>query len=434
MKKVATIIVVLLILALAGVGYWKFKEQKNASDWRTSPAIRRTITQTITSIGTINPITQVEIGTEVSGKIEKLYKDFNDKVNKGDLLAKLDTETLEMALEEVKIELNKSRLIVNNNLDDLEKKQQLYNQNMLSEDALKQAQFTYDLSVQSLAKAEFSVQRAQKNLNNAYIYSPIDGVVTSRNVDEGQTVAASLNAPTLFIIANRLDEMQIEANIDEADIGKVEVGLPVRFTVDAFTHKSFLGTIKQVRLNAISDQNVITYPVIISIQNPENILLPGMTANLDIIISENPNVVAIQERALQFRPTQEMWESMGLDYSKLETASVTAKTGARTGRPGQGRGEGVPNGQRPSRPQGGPGIGGLQARDGAPEYKPAKVWILENGSPKQVDIQVGESDGTFIQVVSGLDEGAEIIIGINYVKKTDGNSSAFSTGMQPRRF
>jgi len=421
MKKVATIAVVLIIIGLAGVGYWKFKERKSALDWRLYKAGKTTITQTITSIGTINPITQVDIGTEVSGKIEKLYKDFNDTVTKGELLAKLDTETLEMALEETKIELNRSRLTVENNLDDLENKQELFDQNMISEHELKQAQYSYNLSEQTLAKAEFSVQRAQKNLNNAYIYSPIDGVVTSRNVDEGQTVAASLNAPTLFIIANKLDEMQIEANIDEADIGKVKEGLPVRFTVDAFTQKRFQGAIKQVRLNPASDQNVITYPVIISIQNPENILLPGMTANLEIIISEHPDVIAIQERAMQFKPTQEIWESMGLDYKKIQTASTDSPS---TGEPGFVQKSFRGQGRKRDNQQG----------EGKPKQRKAQIWILENNIPKQVNIQVGESDGTFIEVLSGLEEGTEVITGISYIKSTDGSSSAFSTGMQPRRF
>ncbi len=417
MKKVASIAVVLIIIALSGVAYWKFKEKKNAPAWRIYQAQRTTITQTITSIGTVNPITKVNIGTEVSGKIEKLYKDFNDPVKKGELLAKLDTETLEMSLEEAKIDRNRNRLTVENNLDDLENKQELFEQEMISEFELKQAQYTYNLSVENLAKSEFSVQRAQKNLNNAYIYSPIDGVVTSRSVDEGQTVAASLNAPTLFIIANKLEEMQIEAYIDEADIGKVKEGLEVRFTVDAFTQKRFHGVISQVRLNPSSEQNVVTYPVIISIKNPESILLPGMTANLEIIISQNPNVIAIQERAMQFKPTQEIWESMGLDYSKI----VTAPASSQANTPGSQRGQG----RRRERPQ----EGQTQAK-----ARNAQIWVLADGMPQQVNIQVGESDGTFIEVLSGLEEDAQVIIGINYVKSTGNSASAFSTGMQPRRF
>lgn len=426
MKKVVSFIIVIIVIALVGVGYWQFKAKKKASDWRTFITSRTTITQTITSIGTVDPITQVDIGTEVSGKIEKLYKDFNDPVKKGELLAKLDTETLEMSLEESKIDRNRSRLTVENNLDDLENKQELFEQEMISEYELKQAQYTYNLSVENLARSEFSVQRAQKNLNNAYIYSPIDGVVTSRNVDEGQTVAASLNAPTLFIIANKLEEMQIEAYIDEADIGKVKEGLPVRFTVDAFANKRFSGTISQVRLNPTSEQNVITYPVIISIQNPDTILLPGMTANLDIIISEHPNVIAIQERALQFKPTQEIWESMGLDYTKIQTAPSVKRGSA----PDQ-----APAANRP--PEGMRGQGRRKAMEQGSEqakYRTAQIWILENGIPKQINIQVGESDGTYIEVASGLEENTEVIIGINYVKSTGNTSSAFSSGMQPRRF
>lgn len=412
MKKFATISVILIVIAILGIAYWKFNQQKNAPEWRTFPARKTIITQTITSIGTINPITQVDIGTEVSGKIEKLYKDFNDTVSKGELLAKLDTETLEMAFEEAKIELTKNNLQVENNKDDLDNKQELFEHNMISDYELKQARFTYDLSVQNLAKAKFALQRAQKNLNNAFIYSPIDGIVTSRNVDEGQTVAASLNAPTLFIIANKLEEMQIEATIDEADIGKVLEGLEVRFTVDAYSGKRFKGAISQVRLNPSSDQNVITYPVIISIQNPENILLPGMTANLEIIISEHPDVLAIQERATQFKPSKEIWEAMGLDYELISATSPNRQQSSE--RRGQRR--------------------RASSETNIPSVRESQIWILDKGMPKQVTIQVGESDGTFIEVLSGIKENDQVIVGVNYNKATNNSSSAFSTGMPPRRF
>lgn len=408
MKKVLRIVVVLLIIGLAGWGIWKFKAKKDSPTWRLFPAKTMTITQTITSIGTVNPISQVNIGTEVSGKIERLYKDFNDTVTKGELLAKLDTETLEMALEESKIELNKTRLSVERNLDDLNNYQELLDKEMISEYEFKQVKYTYDLSLEQLAKAQFSVQRAEKNLSNAYIYSPIDGVVTSRNVDEGQTVAASLNAPTLFIIANSLDEMQIEALIDEADIGKVKEGLVVNFTVDAFTDKRFIGEIKQVRLNPASEQNVITYPVIISFQNSDRILMPGMTANLDIIIAEHKDVLAIQERALQFRPTEEIWQSMGLKSSPVI--------------------------EEPVRPQGQMGRGRQPGGESAPATRKAQIWVLENNQPVHKVVEVGNSDGTFIEIVSGLKEADDVIIGLSYVKSTNGSSSAFSGNMPTRRF
>ena len=408
MKKVLKIVVVLLIIGLAGWGYFKFKAKKDSPTWRLFPVQRMTITQTITSIGTINPISQVNIGTEVSGKIEKLYKDFNDTVKKGELLAKLDTETLEMALEESKIELNKTRLTVDKNLIDLVNDQELFEKEMISEYQYKQTQYTYNLSLEQLTKSQFTVQRAEKNLNNAYIYSPIDGVVTSRNVDEGQTVAASLNAPTLFIIANRLDEMQIEALIDEADIGKVKEGLSVNFTVDAFTNKKFVGEIKQIRLNPKNEQNVITYPVIISIKNKENILMPGMTANLDIIISENPEVLAIQERALQFRPTEEIWKSMGI--------------------------KSLPDTAKQERPQGQMGRKKQLEGDSTSTAKKAQIWVLENNMPIRKIVEVGNSDGTFIEVLSGLEEGIQVILGLSYVSNTNGSSSAFSGNIPTRRF
>jgi HlyD family secretion protein len=409
-----------ILLTIVGsiVGYMIYNNSKNKMTWRTVPSQNRTVTVSITATGTINPVTQVNVGSEVSGRIQRMYKDFNDHVKRGELLAVLDTSTLEMALADARIELRKAQLTANENRIDLETATELFSQNMIAQFELQRAQYTHELSLQNIEKARFAVQRAQTNLNNAKIYSPIDGVIIHRAVDEGQTVAASLNVPTLFIIANNLDEMQIEAQIDEADIGKVKEDMRARFSIDAFPDVSFTGRVRQVRLNPIVEQNVVSYKVIISLTNPEGIIMPGMTANVEIIIDQKRDVLAISERALQFRPTKELWDTFKLpwDDSYAQTGRVRQRPGGSAGeRPADGSGGGRPGGGRPQQPA-------------LPTNEPqtVQIWVLdESGIPKPKPVQVGISDGNFIEIVSGLSEGEQIIIGVNQANMLSSQAGAF---------
>ena len=258
--------------------------------------------------------------------------------------------------------------------------------------------------MENVERANFAVQRAETNLNNAFIYSPIDGVIVSRAVDEGQTVAASLNAPTLFIIANNLDEMQIETQVDETDIGRVANGMRARFSIDAFPNMPFWGEVRQVRLNPIVESNVVTYKVIISFSNPEKLVMPGMTANVEIIINQINNVLAIQERALQFRPSKEVWESFGLKWD--DSLAATNRT-------------------RMRQPM------------GTAAVPTANIWILDEGIPQQITIETGISDGSFIQVISGLEAGQEVITGVIHPQMQAQAGSAFGGaggGMRMIRF
>lgn len=434
MKKRTKIIVVIILILTSFIFYRMYQQGKTRMQWRTYKANTSSITESITATGTINPVVKVNIGTEVSGKIERIYKDFNDYVKRGELLAKIDTQTLEMNLEEARIDLRKTQLNAHENLIDLNSAKELHKKNMIPLYDLQRAQYNYDISLENIKRAEFSVQRAETNLNNAYIRSPIDGVIISRAVDEGQTVAASLNAPTLFIIANNLDEMQIEAQVDEADIGKLRNNLRVRFTVDAFPELNFNGRVSQIRLNPITEQNVVTYKVIISINNPDKILMPGMTANVEIIINQKNNILVIQERALQFRPTKEIWDEFGL---KWDDSLVTPRTRGRSQqRPGTETTTTVRDTLR-SNNQGTPGEGRGRRNQLTTQSIPAQtvqtanVWILENNGPKQIQIQTGISNGTFIEIISGLEEGQEVITGVNYTTGTQTTSSAFS--QQPQR-
>ncbi|MDY0151762.1 MAG: efflux RND transporter periplasmic adaptor subunit, partial [Candidatus Cloacimonas sp.] len=299
MKKYIKYLVIVLIIAAAIILWGHYRKAKNMPEWRTDTPSQGAIREVVTATGSLNPYVLVNVGTEVSGKIEKIYKDFNDRVKKGELLAKLDTEILRTNLDAAKGELAKANTAMNEAKLDYDLLKELFKKNMSPDYDVKKAEFKVETAQQNLANAKLTLQRAQKNLDNAYITSPIDGIIVSRDVDEGQTVAASMSSPTLFMIANNLDQMQITANVDEADIGKIKLELPVEFTVDAYPTNRFEGNVKQIRLNPTTDSNVVSYSVIIDAANPERKLLPGMTTNVTIEIQAKENVLRVPETATQ---------------------------------------------------------------------------------------------------------------------------------------
>ena len=231
MKKYIKYIVIVAVIVAAMLLWGKVKKDKKKPEWRTDTTSEGDIREVVTATGSLNPYVLVNVGTEVSGKIEKIYKDFNDRVKKGELLAKLDTEILKTNLEASRGDLAKANTAMEEAKLDYEMQRELLERNMTPKYDVQKAKFKYDTAQQTVANAKLTLQRAQKNLDNAFITSPIDGIIVSRDVDEGQTVAASMSSPTLFMIANNLDQMQINANVDEADIGKVKLGLPDRKSV-----------------------------------------------------------------------------------------------------------------------------------------------------------------------------------------------------------
>jgi len=478
MKKYLKYIIIAIVLIVLILGYTSCRKKKNRPEWRTEKLSYGDIREVVTATGSLNPYVLVEVGTEVSGKIEKLYKDYNDTVKKGELLAKLDTELLRTSLESSKADLAKAQTSAQEAKLDMDNLKELVKRNMAAEYDLKKAEFKHQQAQQSLATAKLNLQRAQKNLDNAFITSPIDGVIVARSVDEGQTVAASLNAPTLFKIANNLDKMQITANVDEADIGKIQVGLPVEFNVDAYPAMPFRGEVQQIRLNPSTEQNVVSYSVIIDADNPGRVLLPGMTTNVTIVIQSKQNVMRIPETATRFRPSKEVWELFGFKWDddliskarekameelkkQMEAArgaepeaapaqsvakqtergqvpddqaqnprqrpqadnkasaqgdSTARRPGSRPGmKPGQ-----MPSGpgaQTASRPAGMPS-GGAGFSRGAMGFGRgggmSMVWVLKGDKPELRMVRTGISDGAFVEVLSGIKEGETLIGGVTY--------------------
>ncbi len=370
----------------------------------TEPVTRGDIITTVTATGTVNAVTSVNVGTQVSGRIIKLSADFNSPVRKGEVIALIDPALFQAQADQARANLSNAKA-------NLEKAQatevdakrtwdrykNLFERNLVAKSQMDTAETAYLTSHASTVAAKTQVDQtaaalslAETNLVYTRIVSPVDGLVISRNVDIGQTVAASFQTPTLFVIAADLTKMQIDTTVDEADISSVKPGQDVEFTIDAYPDETFHGTVSQVRNAAVTVQNVVTYDVVVTVANPDLKLKPGMTADVSIITSVVRNVLRIPDAALRFRP--------------IERARPAAK-------PGIGGAPGIAPGAAP-----GPGAG-------AGARGPA-VWILESGKPKRIPVKIGFSDGTYTELVSGDVKEGEPLITESLVKPA-GQTSGF---------
>jgi len=340
--------------------------------YRTEQVSKGDIQQSVTATGTVNAVTTVLVGTQVSGTIKSLYADFNSRVTKGQLIALIDPEMLEAQLAQAKANVEKADATFRDADRTLKRNRELFAKNLIPRSDLDTAETNFDSARAQLAQAKAAFKVAETNLRYTRILSPVDGIVISRNVDIGQTVAASFQTPTLFTIAQDLTKMQIDTNIAESDIGVVKLGQEVDFTVDAYPDITFKGKVWQKRQAPITVQNVVTYDVVIQVDNGDLKLMPGMTANVSVIIQTKREVLRLTNAATRFRMTD-----------RSAPAGAGAKAGA-----------------------------------GASEKKGPAVWVLENGKPKRVAITPGISDGTYTEVVSGeLKEGQQVIV--ETLKKTN---------------
>jgi len=384
-RKVTVVLLSVGVVAVASVFFYLIKKDNSATKYRTAPAERGDIRATVNATGTVNAVTTVQVGSQVSGTIAKLYADFNSVVKKGEIIAQLDSTFLRAQVKEAEANLEKAKVEVKDAKRNLNRSLSLFERNLLSEAERDAAVTAYEAALATQKQAEAALERAKTNLRYSTIRSPIDGVVISRNVDVGQTVAASLQAPTLFTIANDLRKMKVETNIDEADIGKIREGQKATFTVDAYPDQPFRGVVTQIRLAPIIQQNVVTYNVVISVDNPELKLMPGMTANVSILVDRRENVLKIPNAALRFRPSS----------AQAEARPPERRTFAPPG--GEGRAS--------SR--------SMRAESGMGNASRATIWILgPEGKPKPVQIQTGITDGSFTEVAAGdLREGQQVIVG-----------------------
>ena len=436
MKKGKIIIISVILIAVLGFVMLKvFKKSDKELVIRTYVVEDYTVENTVTATGTIQPLEKVEVGTQVSGEIDKIFVDYNSVVKKGQLLAELDKSNLLENLRQAEASVRSAESELEYSKTSFERTKQLY-------EAKAATQIAYDESRNSLVKAETSLQNAVSNLDKAKvnlgyaeIYSPIDGVVLSREVEVGQTVAASYSTPTLFTIAHDLTQMKVEADVDEADIGQVQVGQKVTFSVDAYIDDVFYGEVQQIRLQPTTTNNVVTYTVIITAYNPDLKLLPGMTASVTIVTEEETGL-AIPTEALSFRPSEELLSQQGYkstrpqgpkpgkDMPKFD-GNMPPFPG---GMPPQGMPQGMPQGARPDfngqPPFDGefPGFGGKE---------PEMVWVKVDGKMMPRPVKTGMSDGVYRIVEQGLMQGDSVVLSANYVEKVTNAQKMGSNPFMP---
>lgn len=375
LSKILAVAVLALTLSACG--------KKSKVNYVTAKAVNTDITTSVTATGTIEPVTSVEVGTQVSGRIDKIYVDYNNVVKKGQVIAELDKTNLQSELTSALSNLANAKSNLTYQSANYKRYKTLYGKGLVSANDYESARLSYQQSLAQVRVQEQSVSKAKTNLSYATIVAPIDGVVLSREVEEGQTVASSMTTPTLFIIARDLTDMRVIADVDEADIGDVREGQRVTFTVDAFADDIFSGTVTQVRQEATTESNVVTYQVVISAPNKDLKLKPGLTANVTIYTQEKSNVLAIPSKALRFSPSDKLLE-------KEQT------------------------------------IQDCNAKN--------KVWVREGNVFKAIPVTAGITNGTLTEIISGLKAGQTILTEVSADEQTDDesqdqqNSSPFMPG------
>jgi HlyD family secretion protein len=375
------------------------KRGKKDEQYKTEKVDRGNVTMTVTATGTLSAVTTVQIGSQVSGVISQLYADFNSQVQKGQLLAELDPTPFQQQVEQRRADVTRAQVAVADAKLKYDRERRLMDAGLTAQAEVESAKAAYDSARAQVQQATASLSQAQTNLKYTRITSPTDGVVVDKQYEVGQTVAASFQAPTLFEIAQDLTKMQVQADVDQSDIGRIQVGQVARFSVDAYPDEEFRGRIAQIRYNAQVNQNVVTYPVILEVSNPEGRLRPKMTANVTIDVSTVANVLRIPNAALRFKPPQ-------TDEEKAKSASGGSGDAAeRAARSGQAGGPAGAAAQLPRGRRGG---------KGAPAARPQTVYVM--GADKKltpVEIRTGITDGRFTQVVSGaLKEGDAVVVGL----------------------
>ncbi len=312
MKKVLIIISVIIVLGVA-VYFFFVKSNAESYSFRYDTISKGNLTLYVTATGTLNAVTTVQVGTQVSGRISKLYADFNSIVKAGQVIAQIDPTFLKQAVLDSKANLDRAQAQFDDAERNFARAKILYKKNLESQVNYDAAMTTYESNKASLQQAGAQLERAKINLAYTTIYAPINGVVIDRKVSVGQTVAASFSSPTLFTIANDLSKMQVQATVDESDIGKVNVGQKAIFTVDAFPNQNFTGTVSQIRLAPVVQNNVVNYIVIIDVHNDKLLLMPGMTANVKILVAEKKNVLRVYNMALRFQPPPDLMDTAAVN-------------------------------------------------------------------------------------------------------------------------
>jgi HlyD family secretion protein len=430
MKKKLIYSILGIIIVLGATGYYLATNGKSDDvQLRTEKVTRGDIQVVVTATGTLSAVTTVQVGSQVSGTLAKINVDFNDKVKKGEIIAQIDPTFLEASVRDAEASLQRATAQFNEAKRNFERIKTLLEKGLASQADYDAALTQYEANNAARKQSEAQLERAKINLRYATIKSPIDGVVISRAVDVGQTVAASLSAPTLFTIANDLTKMQVQASVDEADIGKVEKDQTVTFTVDAYPEQVFRGSVRQVRLSPKVEQNVVNYTVIIDVPNDDLKLMPGMTATVTILVSKKESVLKVPTLALRFTPPEELIELKKDSSNQLQGNDTARSERWRLMRErfGQGGGGGNFDPQAFQQRMLSRGVG--------------RIWVMnKNKKLEPIMVRTGLTDGTFTEIVRGnIEEGQEIVIGTltqrpAQVQTNSPFNQQRNTGGMPRRF
>lgn len=392
MKKTFIYIAVAVVIVAGGFTIYKtFGAAKQSVELETAKVVRGEISDVITATGTLEALETVEVGTQVSGVIQKIYVDYNSLVKKGQLLARLDETPLLAQLEQSKATVDQAEAEVEYQKATYDRYKVLIQKKLIAQSDYDLVVYNYNKAVASLKQAQSVNDKNKINLSYATIYSPIDGIILDRAVDEGQTVAASFNTPTLFTIANDLTQMQVEANVDEADIGKLIVGQRVDFTVDAYPDLTFDGEVTQIRLQPIESANVITYTVVVDAPNPDKKLMPGMTANVSFYVTEKKNIVLMPAKALNFKPTDDQLAKYQESHPEVELQNTVTETSGKS------------------------------------------IWVIKGNRVQKQKVELGDTNETFYEVLSGIKEGDEVVVAINTAAVVSTKKSATKSPFMPQR-
>jgi HlyD family secretion protein len=428
-------IVAAVVVVGATAAYVTSRHETQGPLYRFVPVEKGAIDSVVSATGTLSAVTTVQVGTQVSGLISKLFVDFNDKVEKGQVIAQLDTTLLESNLRDAEATLERSKADLWKAKQDLTRIESLYHQGISADADYNTAQYNQQVAEASVKSAEAALARAKQNLGYATITAPVSGTVVERDVDVGQTVASSLSTPKLFVIANDLSEMQILAPVDESDIGQIKEGQTARFTVKAYPEMKFSGVVKQVRLQSTIDQNIVEYTVVIGVKNPDGKLLPGMTATVEFVTASASDVLKVANAALRFRPPDAVLAVLRDTMQKEFAARRAAMQGS--GASGaSGPGGGQPTGAAGGGHNGsfGQGGAGVAANGHGPRTMSFLFYLDSKGALAMTPVHTGITDGQSTEVRGPhLEAGMEVIAGMTQAASSSSSSNPFQSAQPQRR-
>ena len=436
-----------VVVAVGAGALWIYRnaEAHEAPAYRFATVTRGNLESTVSATGALSAVTTVQVGTQVSGLVRQIYVDFNDRVKKGQLLARIDPTLQQQAVLDAQAGLIRAQADLERSRAEYDRNKTLFDQKVLTATEFNTAQYNYTVAQASVKSAQVALDRARKNLSYTEIYAPIDGVVVERNVDVGQTVAASLSAPQLFLIANNLSQMQILASVDESDIGLIHEGQDVRFTVQAYPNQTFTGNVRQVRLQSATTENVVNYTVVVSVENPKGTLLPGMTATVEFLTGSAKDALIVPNAALRFRATPEMMAEAGVSATGTAAPRTAADSAAFAARRDSlrasratsgatGGGQATASGNR----AGGTGPSGATRSQAAGGTRGsfAQLWYVDptTAKPALMRVRTALSDGQNTQVLGpNVKEGMQVIIGTATTTTAAATTTTTSPFQQQRR-